>query len=244
MERGGQNYFYHADGLGSITAITNSTGSVVSTYRYDAFGNIILQTGTLANPYTYTGREYDSETNLYYYRARYYDARIGRFLQEDRFLGLPKQPQSLNLYAYVMNNSINYSDPLGYARGDWWDYKTYYPDLKEASRIADDVLLNEAPATRLPGAYNGLQDAWRHARWSERMKKEINFPTAFIAGYGHELKNLYDQLRKGKGIRWDEFWMDLHNNREGRSGKNAWDLLKEGRLSTINPKCPTEGGLY
>ena len=115
MERGGQNYFYHADGLGSITAITNSTGATVKTYRYDAFGNIVSQIGTLANPFTYTGREYDAETGLYYYRARYYDARIGRFLQED-----PVQDD--NLYAYGNNNPINYGDPYGlFPIETFWD---------------------------------------------------------------------------------------------------------------------------
>ncbi len=113
ITRGGQNYFYHADGLGSIAAITNSSGATVNTYRYDAFGNIVSQTGTLANPYTYTGREFDPETNLYYYRARYYDSRIGRFLQEDHFKGFLDLPSSLNSYLYVVNNPIIFSDPFG-----------------------------------------------------------------------------------------------------------------------------------
>ena len=113
MERGGQNYFYHADGLGSITAITNSTGATVNTYRYDAFGNIVSQTGTLVNPYTYTGREYDSESGLYYYRNRYYNPGVGRFLQEDKQAGRLVNPQSLNLYSYVLNNPIIRVDPMG-----------------------------------------------------------------------------------------------------------------------------------
>jgi RHS repeat-associated protein len=55
----------------------------ITTYTYDAFGNIVSQIGSLTNPYTYTGREYDPESGLYYYRARYYDPEIGRFLQPD-----------------------------------------------------------------------------------------------------------------------------------------------------------------
>ena len=83
MDRGGQTFFYHTDGLGSITQITDSARQTVASYTYDAFGNITSQTGTLTNPYTYTGREYDQESGLYYYRARYYDPGIGRFLQPD-----------------------------------------------------------------------------------------------------------------------------------------------------------------
>ena len=109
MSRGGAAYYYHVDGLGSITELTNSTGAIAQTYKYDAFGNILSQTGTTTNPFTYTGREYDSESGLYYLRNRYYDPRIGRFLQEDPigFTG------GNNFYVYTKNNPVNYTDPYG-----------------------------------------------------------------------------------------------------------------------------------
>jgi RHS repeat-associated protein len=86
MRRDGQNYYYHVNGLGSITALTDSSKVVVQSYVYDSFGQIISQSGNIQNPYTYTAREYDSEIGLYYYRARYYDAYIGRFISEDPIL--------------------------------------------------------------------------------------------------------------------------------------------------------------
>ncbi|MEK7449365.1 MAG: RHS repeat-associated core domain-containing protein, partial [Planctomycetota bacterium] len=109
MERGGQSYFYGADGLGSISQLTDGAGAVAQSYIYNSFGKIVKQTGTLVNPYTYTGREYDSESGLYYYRARYYDATTGRFLQQDPvgFLG------GINFYSYVFSSPINYIDPTG-----------------------------------------------------------------------------------------------------------------------------------
>ena len=110
LERGSQRYYYHSDGLGSITEITDATGTVVRSYLYDSFGNLRNQTGGLLNPYTYTGREYDSESGLLYYRFRTYDPNIGRFLQEDP-IGLAGG--DVNFYAYAENNPVNYTDPEG-----------------------------------------------------------------------------------------------------------------------------------
>ena len=94
------NYYYHADGLGSIVAVTNASGTVAQTYSYDSFGNITIS-GSIAQPYTYTAREYDAETGLYYYRARYYDPKAGRFITRDP---ISFNGGDVNLYAYVQNN--------------------------------------------------------------------------------------------------------------------------------------------
>ena len=99
--------FYHADGLGSVLALSNPDGSTAATARYDAWGNVIASTGTIPQ-YGYTGREPD-ETGLLYYRARYYDPTLGRFTQRDP-IGLIG---GINAYAYVGGNPINRTDPLG-----------------------------------------------------------------------------------------------------------------------------------
>ncbi|MEK6538360.1 MAG: RHS repeat-associated core domain-containing protein, partial [Nitrospirota bacterium] len=114
MIRGGQTYYYHADGLGSIIAITDSYGRVVQRYEYNSFGEITyIQDPNFIQPYTYTGREYDTESGLYYYRARYYDAKVGRFLQQDPFRGFLRYPQTQNPYPYVWQNPVNWVDPFG-----------------------------------------------------------------------------------------------------------------------------------
>ncbi|MHB8173922.1 MAG: RHS repeat domain-containing protein [Nitrospirota bacterium] len=109
MTRGGSVYYYHKDALGSITALTDVNGQTAQTYAYDSFGNIASQTGNIENPFTYTGREYDQETGLYYYRARYYDSRAGRFINEDPigFWG------GINFFGYVSNDPIIGKDALG-----------------------------------------------------------------------------------------------------------------------------------
>ena len=113
MERGGQSYFYHSDHLGSVRKVTDSAGAVVNSYDYDAYGTFENRAEAVANPYAFTGREYDPESGLYYYRARYYDATTGRFISEDPAHFTGADP---NLYRYVVNNPVNFQDPAGLFR--------------------------------------------------------------------------------------------------------------------------------
>ena len=83
QKRDGVLYYYHTNALGTIRSLTDPTGNIAASYTYDAFGELDEQVGNIVNPYRFTGRRRDSETGLYYYQARYYDAVIGRFLQAD-----------------------------------------------------------------------------------------------------------------------------------------------------------------
>jgi RHS repeat-associated protein len=81
--RGG-SYYFHADALGSIVAFTYpSNGAIAASYGYDSFGNLTSTSSNVKSTFQFTGREFDSEWSLYYYRARYYDPTVGRFLSED-----------------------------------------------------------------------------------------------------------------------------------------------------------------
>ena len=115
IEQKGKTYYYHADGLGSITALTDSKGKVVQRYDYDSFGKLKKHGDKVKNTFTYTAREWDKEIGLYYYRARYYDAKVGRFIGKDPFPGLLNLPQTLNLYTYVGNNPLKFIDPFGFS---------------------------------------------------------------------------------------------------------------------------------
>ncbi len=113
--RNGATYYYLLDQLGSVLGLTDAGGSVVATYRYDPWGNVISSTGTLINPLRFTAREYDAESGLYFYRARYYDPQAGRFISRD-----PSGIKGgLNLYAYVRNNPIDRRDPRGLGDINW-----------------------------------------------------------------------------------------------------------------------------
>lgn len=109
--RGGTTGYYQQDGLGSVTSIAGSTGTLLNTDTYDSSGNLTASTGSFGNPFQYTGRDTDSETGLRYYRARYYDSTTGRFISED-----PKRTTAeFNLYRYALNSPVNFLDPLGWA---------------------------------------------------------------------------------------------------------------------------------
>jgi RHS repeat-associated protein len=104
------NFVYYCfDGLGSVVALSDVNSDIVETYSYDVFGQPSAAS-SVANPYLFTGRRYDNETGLYYYRARYFDYYTGRFIQPDPigYIG------GLNLYTYVKNNPLRFTDPYGF----------------------------------------------------------------------------------------------------------------------------------
>ncbi len=114
---GGNTYFYHHNALGSVVALTDGAGAVAERYGYTAFGDVSffdgaynpLPASVTGNPYLFSGRRLDSESGLFYYRARSYDPLWGRFLQRDP----AGYVDALNLYAYVRNNPVNFTDPYG-----------------------------------------------------------------------------------------------------------------------------------
>ncbi len=101
--------YYHFDALGSVVTLTNSSGNTVEVYEYDVYGRVGATDANHPNRILFTGREYDKETGLYYYRARYYNPQIGRFLQTDPLGYGP----GMNLYRYCSNNPMLLLDPLG-----------------------------------------------------------------------------------------------------------------------------------
>src|SRR5438105_1754373 len=100
-------YWFHHDQLGSTRLITDSTGIALATYAYDPYGSLASSTGTITNPFRYSGQYQDTESGAYYLRARTYDPGTGQFISTDPAIAITRAP-----YGYVAGNPLNLSDPI------------------------------------------------------------------------------------------------------------------------------------
>lgn len=116
----------HTDHLGSTSVVTDEDGVMVELLDYNPYGTERSSwgsgdSGAAASQKTYIGAYSDSETNLSYLNARYYDPTIGRFLSQDPWFGDLANPQSLNKYSYAENNPVKFTDPTGLLRQDTYN---------------------------------------------------------------------------------------------------------------------------
>lgn len=117
MQRGGNTYYYHKNHLGSVVALTDGNGNLVERYEYDPYGqpsffdanDNALSQSTVGNAILFTGRDYDAETGLYYYRARTMHPGLGRFMQHDPLMYV----DGFNMYSFVGEMPIVMIDPMG-----------------------------------------------------------------------------------------------------------------------------------
>ncbi len=161
MKRDDRIFYYIYDELGSVVQLTNEQGRIVKEYKYDSFGRIVLEVGDLTNPFTYTGRQWDTEARLYHYRARVYDPENGTFLTQDPIY-------SINPYSYVENDPLNFIDPLGLmaCRKEFTAYSSGWGCMKETC-ITSDV----AEGPRTGGYYEDIRN------WLEQCpnRDEMNY---------------------------------------------------------------------
>ncbi len=117
LANGGTPQYFLQDHLGSTTELTNASGGVTEANSYDSFGN--PSNSSFSSRYQFTGREWDSFSNLQFSRARWYDPTVGRFISEDP-IGF--NGGDVNLYGYVLNQPTQLVDPLGTFPAWWWPF--------------------------------------------------------------------------------------------------------------------------
>jgi RHS repeat-associated protein len=215
----GTTSYYQQDGLGSVTSLSSTSGTIGNnTYTYDSYGNTTTS-ATVANPFRYTGREFDTEAAMYYYRARYYDQNVGRFLSEDP-IGF--DGTGFNFYTYVANNPTKLIDPLGLLpRGSdrWWGYNNrdfqrwFHRCWKERG---------DPDAGR-----KGIEEAY--AEWVNR-----GSPTGGDC-WGNDKKKRCEDPQKAKSENqqwWDDFWQTFWDGVH----QDQWDIEYWLRHLPDNPQ--------
>jgi RHS repeat-associated protein len=150
--------------------VTNAARAVAASYVYESFGATTMQTQIVVSPYGFTGREADNGDlavpgpGLYYYRARYYDPAIGRFLSEDPL----RFDVGINFYRYVKNNPVTLADPYGlkvqkccrYTQVNAWvDFLSRLTGVKHCFIKTDTITAGMGPANGgpLPACPIGIQ---------------------------------------------------------------------------------------
>jgi RHS repeat-associated protein len=108
VDNAGTPLYYQHDQLGSTRLLTTNTGVVAATFSYDAYGNLTLKTGSSDTALRWNGEYQDTDTGLYYLRARYYDPQTAQFITRDPLAPITQQP-----YGYVGGNPLNATDPTG-----------------------------------------------------------------------------------------------------------------------------------
>jgi RHS repeat-associated protein len=178
------NYFYVLNFRGDVLGLRDKGGNMVVSYTYDAFGSILSATGTAQtadgsllrteNPFRYASYVYDNETALYYLIDRYYHPNFGRFLTKDVV------PDS-NLYVYVDNNPMTYTDPDGEfplplifmaARAGYMAYKAY----STYSSIKNDPIAGNVAMTLIPGG-KVAKNTLKAVKSAKGIGKAINLPS-------------------------------------------------------------------
>jgi RHS repeat-associated protein len=159
--------YYHANHQGSVIATTDSSGAVLNRYKYGPFGESAPLIGTTQG---YTGQRYDAETGNYYYKMRHYSPKVGRFLQPDP-IGMAG---GMNLYGYVGNSPVNFTDSLGLAAdGGGGGIISNLVDIGEFDNTGGS---NGAPSYKSLGVYGGFQQEFNELGHEKRHRlKYLDF---------------------------------------------------------------------
>lgn len=230
-------YYYHADGLGSVIALTDGRGKSVQNYEYDSYGNLHDQKNRIKQPYAYAGREWDKKIGLYFNRGRYYDSMEGRFISKDPigFAG-----GDVNLYGYVQNNPIGWIDPWGLA-GLWLEASSPgEPGPHQSIGFGDPLGGNLTLSFGVnPGEspFGGMGSVYQDINAGGEIEKYFDVPNNLAPAIEAELMRMYGNR--------DVYFIESNNCRHW-SNDTLNSLVKKYSLQKTDPpnRKSTPTGAY
>ena len=236
MNRNGNTYFYHRDIIGSTYTVTDENGNIVESYLYDPYGAVsmfdgsgnLLTESAIQNPYLFTGRRYDAESGLYYYRARYLNPALGRFMSRD-----PKgYADSLNLYQYALLNPLRFLDPRGTATVAECDEHSISFDIDSLKKYIPGFMKKYFKSAGFTGAYKTCKkccdDKKSPMYGKEVTDKELSFSISFSGDTGF--------VNTPWGIGWDiDLWLFESKGFIGLVARLSWGI--SGSLSAGTDNC-------
>jgi len=200
--------FYHGDHLGSRSVVTDSDGLEVDHIDYKPFGEINRHDAVASEEgHHFTDQYRDDETELYYYGARYYNPKVGRFITADWVVQAPGNSQSLNRYSYVLNNPLNLIDPTGNSA---CEFSSCLSDGLGNATLGNYFPSFSADDYKLSGALNGVFTGFKTltagspqnfdatlAKYNESTIGQLN--NAFLTAYA-ALETGVGFYQLGKGV--------------------------------------------
>jgi RHS repeat-associated protein len=198
-------FYYHSDHLGSSSYITNLDGEVVQHIEYVPFGEVFIEerNNIWNTPYLFNAKEFDEETGLYYYGARYYDPRISLWMSTD-----PMQEKYPNFSSlcFTFNNPLNYIDDHGFE-----------PTDVEALAMAEDAY---APGTnKIPGNWRYIRNTKNLGTGFRTSNEETGFQSALYGRYDDKTDTYTEFVYATAGTKFDSY-KDWNNNVKQLFGKS------------------------
>ncbi len=241
------SYFYHADGAGNVTALSDAQGRIAARYLYNPFGRLIAKWGPMAdvNRYQFSSKESDYLSGLSYYGYRFYDPTLQRWLTRDP-LG---EAGGVNLYGFVGNDPISRVDPLGLTylvsetpfpgqEGTYGPYVLNVPD--GSSLIKTPIILDRAELLRRERSVCKRLHKKAPLAFLDPMD-EAKFDTDYFKGYNPDAREYYwydGKIYADNEINY--FGIGMYENWAGRPLPVAegitylWKMTQYGEIANEN----------
>ena len=175
-------FYYHPDHLGSSSYITNLDGEVAQHIEYVPFGEVFVEerNNIWNTPYLFNAKEFDEETGLYYYGARYYEPRLSLWKSVDK---LSEESLNVSSYCYTDNNPIIYIDPDGNKKHNW--IKEHNKNNKYDARFNNASNQKRFTNKLVQIWSHGIREDMRHRAWGIEVSVDYYAPKPNGRGYYH-----------------------------------------------------------